>query len=50
MSGDVFSVPNSAAAKVFPQELEANPNTKPTSNPSAKKRRNLPGTPGKLIN
>ncbi|KAI3473258.1 hypothetical protein Pfo_030550 [Paulownia fortunei] len=45
MSGDVFSVPNSEAAKVFPQELEPNPNTKPNSNPSARKKRNLPGTP-----
>ncbi|KAH6802625.1 C2H2-like zinc finger protein [Perilla frutescens var. frutescens] len=46
MSGDVFSVPNSAAAKVFPHiESQTNPNSKPPSNPSAKKRRNLPGTP-----
>ncbi|XP_073151150.1 zinc finger protein JACKDAW-like isoform X2 [Henckelia pumila] len=41
MSGDVFSVPISST-KIFPQELEQNPNPKPTSN---KKRRNLPGTP-----
>ncbi|GFP83144.1 protein indeterminate-domain 9 [Phtheirospermum japonicum] len=42
MSGDVYSVPNSQAAKIFPhQELQTNPNP----NPSAKKKRNLPGTP-----
>ncbi|KAL0309737.1 UNVERIFIED_CONTAM: Zinc finger protein JACKDAW [Sesamum radiatum] len=51
MSGDVFSVPSSAAPNVFPhQQLQLpNPNPKPnsTSNlPSAaKKKRNLPGTP-----
>ncbi|KZV35094.1 hypothetical protein F511_04399 [Dorcoceras hygrometricum] len=41
MSGDVFSVPISST-KIFPQELEQNPNPKPSSN---KKKRNLPGTP-----
>ncbi|XP_073282110.1 zinc finger protein JACKDAW-like [Primulina huaijiensis] len=41
MSGDVFSVPISST-KIFPQELEQNPNPTPSSN---KKRRNLPGTP-----
>lgn len=50
MSGDLFSVPNSAAAaaaaKVFHQQSESpNPNPKLNSNPSAKKKRNLPGTP-----
>lgn len=45
MSGDVFSVPISST-KVFPQELDQNPNPKSSlTNPSSKKRRNLPGTP-----
>ncbi|XP_057984147.1 zinc finger protein JACKDAW [Malania oleifera] len=39
MSGDVFS------NKGFPQEQDANPNLKPNTNPAAKKKRNLPGTP-----
>ncbi|KZV52778.1 hypothetical protein F511_41813 [Dorcoceras hygrometricum] len=47
MSSDVFSVPI-CSTKAFPQDLEQNPNPKSSSNNvpcSAKKRRNLPGTP-----
>uniref|UniRef100_A0A5B7BIJ3 C2H2-type domain-containing protein n=1 Tax=Davidia involucrata TaxID=16924 RepID=A0A5B7BIJ3_DAVIN len=43
MSGDVFSIPSSI--KGFALETDANPNPKPISNPVAKKKRNLPGTP-----
>jgi hypothetical protein len=46
MSGDSFSVPSSIGG--FPQEQNANPNPKPDPNPAVKKKRNLPGTPGKL--
>ncbi|CAK9161634.1 unnamed protein product [Ilex paraguariensis] len=43
MSGDLFSV--SPSIKGFVPESDANPNPKPDTNPSAKKKRNLPGTP-----
>ena len=44
MSGDLFSV--SPSIKGFVPESDANPNPKPDTNPSEKKKRNLPGTPG----
>ena len=42
MSGDSFSVASSIGG--FGQEVQ---NTNPNPNPAAKKKRNLPGTPGK---
>lgn len=47
MSGNAFSIASSLGG--FPpqvQEQNANPNPKPNPNPAAKKKRNLPGTPG----
>ena len=49
MSGDSFSVPSPIAG--FAQEVvqNANPSPKPNPNQALKKKRNLPGTPGKTI-
>jgi hypothetical protein len=44
MSGDAFSLPSSIAG--FAQD-QNNANPKPNPNPVAKRKRNLPGTPGK---
>ncbi|KAK1392655.1 Protein indeterminate-domain 4, chloroplastic [Heracleum sosnowskyi] len=44
ISGDFFSN-ISSPIKMLPQESEPNPNTKSNSNPSLKKKRNLPGHP-----
>ena len=46
MSGDAFSMAASIGGFVQEQN-NANPNTKANPNP-VKKKRNLPGTPGKL--
>lgn len=44
ISGDLFSIPS--PIKILPQEpADANPNLKSNSNPSLKKKRNLPGNP-----
>lgn len=43
MSGDLFSIHPQQQQQVL---LETNPN--PKANSSSKKRRNLPGTPGKI--
>lgn len=53
MSGNVFAVPSSLPVPGFSPDLineSSNPNPKPISNtnPSAKKKRNLPGTPGEI--
>lgn len=45
MSGDAFSIPSSIPL-FAPEEQNANPN--PKTNPVPKKKRNLPGTPGKF--
>jgi hypothetical protein len=48
MSGDAFSLPSSIAG--FAQDQNnGNPNANPKTNPNqaAKRKRNLPGTPGK---
>jgi len=44
MSGDAFSLPSLIAG--FAQD-QNNANPKPNPNPVAKRKRNLPGTPGK---
>lgn len=49
MSGNVFSIPSSLGGFVHQQEQDANPNPKPNPNPAAKKKRNLPGTPGNKL-
>ena len=46
MAGDAFSIPASIGGFVQDQN-NANPNSKDNLNP-AKKKRSLPGTPGKL--
>lgn len=43
MSGDMFSIPSSI--RTFAPDPDANPNN--NLKPAPKKKRNLPGTPGK---
>ena len=45
--GDPFSLSSSIGG--FSQEQNTNPNPKPNPPPAAKKKRNLPGTPGKAL-
>lgn len=47
MSGEAFSLPAASIGGFIQDPSNANPNPKPNPN-AAKKKRNLPGTPGKL--